>query len=139
MNFTIYRSKNTIEKRRKIYLSELHKNLTHEKEQVEIKQTKVEKSNTTKSYNSEDEITIAMCTQPHRKEQMLNVVKQLLPQCSRFCICFNNYDKIPEELPKSDKLICISTTGVEELFRCPRFNSSTKRYSCYRQHRGYRL
>ena len=111
MNFTIYRSKNTIEKRRKIYLSELHKNLTHEKEQVEIKQTKVEKSNTTKSYNSEDEITIAMCTQPHRKEQMLNVVKQLLPQCSRFCICFNNYDKIPEELPKSDKLICILAGG----------------------------
>ena len=53
------------------------------------------------------EVTVAMCTQPHRKESMLRVVKTILPQCDRMCICFNNYDKIPDELPKSDKLICV--------------------------------
>ena len=53
------------------------------------------------------QVTVAMCTQPHRKNTMLNVVKSLLPQCDRMCICFNGYDEIPKELPKSDKLVCV--------------------------------
>lgn len=63
------------------------------------KKTKLQEINT--------DVTVAMCTQPHRKKSMLRVVESLLPQCTRMCICFNNYDEIPKELPKSDKLICV--------------------------------
>jgi len=40
---------------------------------------------------------------------MLKVVKALLPQCTRMCIALNEYDSIPQELLKSDKIIAILT------------------------------
>lgn len=54
-----------------------------------------------------------MASQPHRAMQMLNVVKQLLPYCTRFCIALNNYDSVPAELIElaktSNKIITILT------------------------------
>lgn len=47
---------------------------------------------------------VVMATFPPRKEGMLRVVNQLLPQCDKMCIYLNGYDSVPEELPKSDKL-----------------------------------
>jgi hypothetical protein len=53
------------------------------------------------------EVTVGLCTQPHRKIPMLEVVNSLLPQCDRMFVCLNNYDEIPKEMPKSEKLHCI--------------------------------
>lgn len=57
--------------------------------------------------NKNNDITVAMCSQPQRKIQMLKVVKQLLPQCTRICICLNNYESIPIELRNNSKIICV--------------------------------
>lgn len=60
--------------------------------------------------NANEQITIAMATYPGRKEAWRKVVNTLLPQCDRLCICFNEYDKLPE-LPDSDKIIAIVANG----------------------------
>jgi hypothetical protein len=46
---------------------------------------------------------------------MLNVVKTLLPFCTRFCIALNEYDKIPDELSHimktTNKIITVLAGG----------------------------
>lgn len=63
---------------------------------------------------NDDDVTVAMATQPHREIQMLNVVKQLLPQCTRICIALNEYDHIPEQLIGNPKIIAV-LTGKQHL------------------------
>ena len=53
------------------------------------------------------EITVAMASIPSRKTGMLEVVREMLPQCDRLCLYLNNYGKIPKELPKSEKLTIV--------------------------------
>ena len=68
--------------------------------------------------SNSDEVTVAMASQPHRQTQMLNVVKALLPQCTRMCIALNNYEKIPDELKNNNKIIAILTgknSKIEDL------------------------
>jgi len=38
---------------------------------------------------------------------MVEVVNALLPQCDKFYLYLNGYTEVPEELPKSDKLVCV--------------------------------
>ena len=66
----------------------------------------------------EDQITVAMATQPCRKDSYVHAVYELLPQCDRLCICFNGYDAIPENLPKSDKIVAVlanDKNGISDL------------------------
>ncbi len=56
---------------------------------------------------TEDDVTVAMASQPHRKEQMLKVVEALLPQCTRICIALNEYDQVPQELLRDNKITVI--------------------------------
>jgi len=49
-------------------------------------------------------IILAMATFPPRKEGMLRVLQDLLPQCDKFYLYLNGYDEVPEGLPESDKL-----------------------------------
>ena len=58
-----------------------------------------------------DQVTIAMATQPCRVDSYVDTVYQLLPQCDRFCICFNGFDELPTNLPKSSKIITILANG----------------------------
>lgn len=59
-------------------------------------------------------IVIAMATFPPRKEGMLRVVNDLLPQCDKFCLYMNGYTEIPDELPESAKLeIILAGPGCE--------------------------
>ena len=59
----------------------------------------------------EDDVTVAMATQPCRWKSALNVIFELLPQCTRFCICLNGFDRIPNDLPKSPKIIAVLANG----------------------------
>lgn len=59
--------------------------------------------------NQYDDVTVAMASIPSRKKQMLNVVKNILPQCARLCIALNEYDNIPLELKNNKKIIAILT------------------------------
>ena len=63
----------------------------------------------------EDEITVAMCSQPCREPQMLRVVQQLLPQCTRICICLNNYKSVPKKLLGNKKIICVLAGEGQEV------------------------
>ena len=66
----------------------------------------------------EDQVTVAMATQPCRKDSYVHAVYELLPQCDRLCICFNGYDVIPDNLPKSDKIITVlanDKNGIRDL------------------------
>lgn len=60
---------------------------------------------------SNEDITIAMATHPCRVDAYVDVVYQLLSQCTRMCICFNGFDEIPKNLPKSEKIIAICANG----------------------------
>ena len=60
-----------------------------------------------------DQVTIAMATQPCRVDSYVNVVYELLPYCDRFCICFNVFDKLPDNLPKSSKIITVLANGKD--------------------------
>ena len=53
------------------------------------------------------EITVAMASIPSRETGMLEVVREMLPQCDRLCLYLNNYEEIPKELPKSEKLTIV--------------------------------
>lgn len=44
-----------------------------------------------------------MASFPPRKAGMLNAIRQLLPQCDKFCLWLNDYTEIPKELDKFDK------------------------------------
>lgn len=69
-------------------------------------------------FQSEDDVTVAMATQPCRVDSYINVVYELLPQCTRMCICFNGFDEIPKNLPKSSKIIAICANdknGIKDL------------------------
>lgn len=66
----------------------------------------------------DQQVTVAMATQPYRKAQMLRAVNQLLPQCDKLCICLNGYNSVPAELPKSDKIITVlanDSNGIPDL------------------------
>lgn len=52
-----------------------------------------------------------MATHPLRKKIYVNAVYELLPYCDRFCICFNGYDEIPDNLPPSNKIIAALANG----------------------------
>lgn len=54
-----------------------------------------------------DPVIVAMATFPPRRQGMVEVVNALLPQCDRFYLYLNGYTSVPEELPKSDKLVCV--------------------------------
>lgn len=41
----------------------------------------------------------------------MNVIFELLPQCTRFCVCLNGFDCIPNDLPKSPKIIAVLANG----------------------------
>ena len=76
------------------------------------------KMHLTLSKNAENDITIAMATQPSRINSYINTVYELLPYCDRFCICFNGFDKIPDNCPKSSKIIAIcanNKNGIKDL------------------------
>ena len=60
---------------------------------------------------SDEDVTIAMATHPCRVDAYVDVVYQLLSQCTRMCICFNGFDEIPKNLPKSEKIIAICANG----------------------------
>jgi len=65
-----------------------------------------------------NEVTVAIASQPQRKQGLLNAVAELLPQCDRLCICLNGYDEVPPELPKSKKIITVlanAKTGIRDL------------------------
>ena len=82
------------------------KNIEYEFFQVNAKQN----SEYIKPQNDEtisEDITVGMASQPFRKEQMIRVVKQLLPQCTRICVCLNNYDSVPDELKNNPKIISV--------------------------------
>lgn len=73
-------------------------------------QTQTQNNDNTMICNAEvdnDDVTVAMASQPARKEQMLKVVEQLLPQCTRICIALNEYDTIPNELLHNDKIMAV--------------------------------
>lgn len=71
------------------------------------KKTKLQKIN--------KDVTVGMCSQPYREYQMLRVVEQLLPQCTRICICLNNYKTIPEKLLNNPKIICVLAGDDQEI------------------------
>ncbi len=50
---------------------------------------------------------VAMATFPPRREGMLKVVRDLLPQCDKMYVYMNGYTEIPEEMPKADHLHCL--------------------------------
>lgn len=54
-----------------------------------------------------DPVIVAMATFPPRRQGMVEVVNALLPQCDKFYLYLNGYTSVPEELPKSDKLVCV--------------------------------
>lgn len=63
---------------------------------------------------SDSTITIAMASFPPRRTGMIRVVSELLPQCDRLCLYLNNYDAVPAELPKSEKLeVILAGAGRE--------------------------
>lgn len=63
---------------------------------------------------------VAMASYPLRKDGMLKVMKQLLPQCDHFCLYLNEYDTIPNEInelfpTKEDRLKVTIEIGGENL------------------------
>lgn len=63
---------------------------------------------------SDSTITIAMASFPPRRTGMIRAVSELLPQCDRLCLYLNNYDAVPAELPKSEKLeVILAGSGRE--------------------------
>jgi len=52
-----------------------------------------------------------MATFPARKDCYVRAVESILPQVDRLCICFNEYDEIPGNCPKSDKIVAICANG----------------------------
>lgn len=85
----------------------------------EVKLVKFSSSNNSKEEvkainvqsRQDEDVTVAMATQPCRVEAYVDVVYQLLSQCTRMCICFNGFDEIPKNLPKSKKIIAICANG----------------------------
>ncbi len=61
-----------------------------------------------------NDITVAVCTQEYRKYNLLNTIKTLLPQCTRICVCLNNYSEVPRELMNNKKIIYISAGKYEK-------------------------
>ena len=55
--------------------------------------------------NPDEQIVVALASFPPRKEGMVKVVKQMLPQCDYLCLYLNEYDEVPQEiidLPNED-------------------------------------
>ena len=87
-------------------LLELQKSITKNNiiknidERLQIIQAQIDKN----AYSEKTkQIVIAMASFPPRKNGMLTVIKQLLPQCDKFCLWLNEYKEIPKELNMFDK------------------------------------
>lgn len=48
--------------------------------------------------NPDEQIVVALASYPKRKEGMVKVVKQMLPQCDYLCLYLNEYDEVPQEI-----------------------------------------
>ena len=48
--------------------------------------------------NPDEQIVVALASFPPRKEGMLKVVKQMLPQCDYLCLYLNEYEEVPQEI-----------------------------------------
>jgi hypothetical protein len=74
--------------------------------------------------DSSTEITIGMASFPPRESGMVQVVKTLLPQCTRLCLYLNEYTAIPSQLPIDPKLVV--TIGGKNLSSHGKFVSLGK-------------